>query len=356
MPVLLGALALDFTVTPFELGAIGSLQLGCTAVGALLLTRLGTRYSCRALVICAIAVELSVNMVCVLSESIATITALRGVSGMAQGMLLSAASAGAAISRKTERFFVYYSVALAIFAVAGLMAGAWAIGFYGYSAGFALFVAVDLLGLVLIYQGFPEFRIERALQRSDIVLVLPTSANLKTWFALILFGAALGGLQTFIGRLGEWHGGSIQTIGASLGVGWCLAIGTPFLILPLVRRWGGVMSLVAAYLFVTVCAVTLSVTETLAYFLIAAALFTPAAVFVEPLLFGVLGAIDRSGRLAALGPAALSIGSGVGPVVAGVVVKFWGLTSIGILAGSLLLLSVGALFPLAINAYRIRSF
>lgn len=355
MPLLLGALALDFSLTPMELGALASVQLGCTAVGAMFLTRLARRHSCRTLVVCAVIVELLVTIGCVLSDSIATIAVLRVVSGFAQGMLLSGASAAAAISRKTERFFVYYNVALAIFAVAGLASGAAAIDHYGHSAGFALVAAVDILGLVLIYWGFPTFKIEQAPRGSDYELSLPSRSKQRSLFALVLFGAALAGSQTFIGRLGEWHGGSIQTVGVFLAAGWCLAIVTPFLILPLVRRWGGVVVLVAAYLFLAAIAITLFVTETLPYFLLAAALFTPAALFVEPLQFGVLGAIDPSGHLAALGPAAISIGSGAGPAIAGVVVMFWGPRSIGILSAVLLFLSIVLIFPLALNSYRTRS-
>jgi predicted MFS family arabinose efflux permease len=355
MPLLLGALALDFSLTSVGLGAIGSLQLGCTALGAIFLARSGVRYSCRTLVICAIGVECLVNMGCILSESIATIAVLRALSGFAQGMLLSGASSGAAISRKTERLFVYYNVALAIFAVAGLAVGAWVIDDYGYSAGFALVAVVDLLALALIYWGFPEFKIEQSRQHSEVVAVSPASTNRKTLFALVLFGAALAGSQAFIGRLGEWHGGSIQIIGGFLAGGWCLAIVTPFLIAPLVRQLGGVMTLVAAYFFVTACAIALSLTQTLPYFLVAAALFTPAALLVEPLQFGVLGAIDRSGHLAALGPAAISIGSGTGPILAGVAVMFWGPGSVGVFAAVLFLLSVIMIFPRALNSYRIRS-
>lgn len=355
MPLLLGALAQDFSVSSLGLGIIGSVQLGCTAVGAIFLSRQGRCYSCRTLAIYAITIELLVNTGCVLSDSFTTVTVLRGVSGIAQGMLLAAASAGAAISHKTERFFVHYNVTLAIFAVAGLVVGAWVISDFGHAGGFALFAVVDFIGLALIYRGFPRFRIELAPRHSEAVPKSLTNTNLKIGFALILFGAALGGTQTFIERLGEWHGGSFQTIGNGLAAGWCLAIGAPFLILPMVRRWGGVTSLVVAYLLVIVSALALSATATLPYFLIAAAFFTPAALFVEPLLFGLLGVIDRTGRMAALGPAALSIGSGIGPAIAGVVVKFWGLSSIGVLAGSLLSLSFVCLLPLALNYYRIRS-
>lgn len=351
MPLLLGTLAEEFAVGPIRQGAIGSLQLGFTAIGAIVLTRLGALYSCRRLVLCALAGEMFINFCCMMSDSITTITVLRGMSGFTEGMLLAGASAGAAVSRRTERFFVFYTAALAIFAVIGLSLGAMAIQAYGYSAGFALFVALDMLGLVLIWKGFPTFKIERSAGSFDSAADSSYTANLRPLFAMGLFGVALAGTQTFIERLGDLHGGSIQIIGVFLSAGWCLAIGTPFLLLPLVRRWGALILIVGAYIFISTVAILLSITETLPFFLLAASLFTPAALFIEPLQFGVLGAIDPGGRLAALGPAAISVGSGIGPVLAGAVVGYWGLRAVGVLASVLLALSVVTLLPAVKKAY-----
>jgi predicted MFS family arabinose efflux permease len=352
MPLLFGALAQQFSIDPINLGAIGSLQLSCTAIGAIFLTRLGARYSVRVIVLCAIVGELMINLGCILSDSITTITLLRGVSGLTEGMLLAGASAGAAISRKTEHFFVNYTVALAMLAVTGLSLGAGAIQAYGYAAGFALFVFIDLIGLVLIYRGFPIFMIERNFGNADPISGPNFSTRLVPLFAMGLFGAALAGTQTFIGRLGDLHGGSIQAIGMALSAGWVLAVGTPFFILPLVRRWGGLLVLLGAYVFISMVAVALSITESFPLFLLAASLFTPAALFIEPLQFGVLGSIDPGGRLAAFGPAAISFGSGVGPVLAGAMVAYGGLRAVGVLGSVLLALSLAIFLPAAQKAYR----
>jgi predicted MFS family arabinose efflux permease len=354
MPLLLGSLAESFSLNPMDLGVLGSLQLGCTALGALLLTRLGTRWNCRKIILLAVVVELLVNVACMATGSITTIIALRGLSGLAQGMLLAGASGGAAISGRIERLFVLYNVALAVFAVLGVLMGSRLIELYGHSAGFMLFAVVDLLGLVLIFRGLPTFRIEPHTEKSEPSATSP-KVSLRPLLALVLFGAALAGTQTFIGRLGDWHGGSVRSVGEALAAGWCLAIITPFLVLPLVRRWGAVIPLVCTYFLVAAIALIISQAESLWLFLIAAALFVPAALFVEPLQFGILGASDPSGRLAALGPAAISVGSFLGPVLAGYVVGVWGQRSIGILAGFFLFLSIVALLPLAVSTYQRRA-
>ncbi len=201
-------------------------------------------------------------------------------------------------------------------------------------------------------KGFPNFFIHTTQNEHEQSKTPSSPVNLRPLLSLTLFGAALAGTQTFVERIGVEHGGAVEVIGQYLAAGWCLAIFSPFLVVPLIRRWGGVVPLVGAYVFVAAVALALSLTTSLHFYLIVAALFTPSAVFIEPLQFGILGAIDRSGRLAALGPAAISVGSGAGPVIAGYFVGSYGLESIGLLAFFFFLASIFVLFPLAVQTYK----
>ncbi len=345
MPVLFETLAQAYFLSPLQLGAIGSVQLGCTAIGAFLLTRLGAGISCRALVVVAITVELLVNSACVFLESIEIISVLRGVAGLAEGVLLAGASAGAVIKGRTAQYFVYYNIGLALFAVASLVGGAGVVQQFGYSAGFALIAVVNFTSLLLIYAGFPGFKLKQT-SDDEISNIVDTHQLTKAFLALVFFGVALAGTQAFIGRFSESHGISVEAISFSLGVGWSIAILTPLLVMPLINRAGVVIPLIVGYLILFFIVVALSLLELPAMFLIVAALFTPTALFIQPLQFGVLGAIDPGGRLAALGPAAISVGSATGPVLVGVAVGFWGLGSVGIVAAGMLILSIVSLYPL----------
>jgi len=352
MPLLLGAIASGFDATPMQLGTMATIQLSCTALGAALLSRFAALYNCRTLVLVAILTELLVNVACTLVDSTLAITLLRAVSGLSQGILLASAAATAAASTNTERIYATYNVVLAVFAVLGLLIGAKLIHQYGHIGGFSLFAAIDLLAIIFIIKGFPNFFIQTAQNERKHNQSHNSPVNLRPLLSLTLFGAALAGTQTFVERLGVEHGGSVELIGQYLAAGWCLAIFIPFLVIPLIRKWGGVTPLVVAYFFVASVALALSLTTSLPFYLIAAALFTPAAVFIEPFQFGILGAFDRSGRLAALGPAAISVGSGVGPVIAGSFIGVYGLKSIGFLACFFFLASIFVLFPLAVKAYK----
>jgi predicted MFS family arabinose efflux permease len=352
MPLLLGAIASDFNASPIQLGTLGAVQLSWTVIGAILLSKLATIVNCRTLVLIAVLFELLVNIASAMADSMTTITLLRAMSGLSQGVLLASAAAIAAINQNTERIYSLYNSVLAIFAVSGLLLSSEIIERYGHTGGFLIIGVIDLLAFIFICSWFPRFFIRSKPTKVDLVAANNSPLNIRSMVALVLFGAALSGTQTFIERLGVWHGGTIGAIGQSLAAGWCLAIVAPFLVVPFIRKFGGVKALTGAYVFVSFIAISLSLTTSLSLYLIAAALFTPTALFIESLQFGILGSIDNSGKLAALGPAAISLGSGIGPILAGSIVGIYGLKSIGAIACVFFLLSIFVLFPLSVKTYK----
>jgi predicted MFS family arabinose efflux permease len=205
---------------------------------------------------------------------------------------------------------------------------------------------------VLIIAHFPHFFIRAQSILKNMKVTQGYGVLLRPLFALALFGAALSGMQTFIERLGDWHGGTTVDIGHALAFGWCLAIFSPFLVVPFIHKYGGVKALLGSYLLVAIIALSLSLDLSLSYYLLVAAIFTPAALFIESLQFGILGSMDNTGKLAALGPAAISLGSGVGPFIAGGLVGTFGLQSIGVMACTCFVISIFVLFPLAVSTYK----
>ncbi|WP_232283278.1 MFS transporter [Paraglaciecola sp. T6c] len=351
MPLVMGAFVSDFSAQTLSLGSIASIQLTTTALGAFSFTIIGARTSCRRIVLAAIASELLLNAATLVSSSFSELIVLRGASGFAQGHLLAAAGACAALSRRTEKTFAFYNATLAIFAVVFLFVGALVVPLFGHAGVFVLFVVVDTLALAFIYFGLPDFTLQ-ARQASSSARATPlTRAGTYAFIALILFGVALSGTQTFIERLGYWHGAALNVIATSLGWGWCIAIVAPFLLIWLIGRCkDNLVLLLPAYTLIVGLTIILSLMQTTFIYLVAVALFTPLIMFIEPLQFGVLGQLDDTGRLAALGPGAISIGSGLGPLILSSVVNAFGLISVGITAGCLLMISFLFLYPVCIKA------
>ncbi|MBU2979995.1 MFS transporter [Alteromonas sp. C1M14] len=348
MPLVMGAFVSDFAANSHWLGRIASLQLLTTACGALCFSVMAGRFDCRKLVLFAISTEIILNIATANANGVVALLTLRGLSGFAQGTLLAAAGAGAALTTRTEKTFAWYNIALATFAVIVLICGATVVPRYGNAGVFGLIVCVDVLTLLVVLKQFPSFRLTSKHPTSFFKGVTTIPGALQVLFALGLFGVALSGTQTFMERLGFFHGSTLDVMALALACGWCIAVASPFLLLLYCSRARTSFWLLsAAYGTIALLALALSFAPTAAIFLVAMALFTPVIMFIEPLQFGVLGRLDDSGRLAALGPAAISVGCGAGPLLTSMVVNNFSLVGVGLFAGLLFLLSFILLYPIS---------
>lgn len=355
MPLVMGALVKDFAADPAWLGRIASLQLITTALGAFCFSLLGRRINCRTLVILALAGEVLINIATANADGVFSLLILRGFSGFFQGTLLAAAGAGAALSNRTEKTFALYNIALAVFAVVVLIFGARVVPEYGNAGVFGLIICVDILALAIVIRQFPTFRLVRKEGNAPPLAIHTIPGAYRVLLALGLFGIALSGTQTFMERLGFYHGSTLDVMANALALGWCIAIFSPFILLLYchARRRITVLLLVA-YAGIATLALMLSYAPSSQVYLVAMALFTPVIMFIEPLQFGVLGRLDGSGRLAALGPAAISIGCGAGPIVTSIMVSRFSLLAVGIFACALFVMSFLLLFP-ASQSSRVRA-
>jgi predicted MFS family arabinose efflux permease len=350
-PLIMGSLATDFQATPTWLGTVASVQLVGTAVGAFLFSGLASHINARKLVIGAIGCELIVNLASAQADSLVELTLLRGMSGLAQGILLAAASATAVLAKKTSKIFVFYNVALAVLAVISIFIGSYIIPLFRFGAGFLLFFALDFGALLLILNGFPHFILPPRLRSGNYPSSPLSGVKIKAFLALAFFGVAIAGTQTFIERIGSWRGVEFETVAIFLALGWCLAVATPLLLVPLFKtKENYLVPLLVGYTSIVIVALTLSLVQPVSIYLLAAAIFIPLVMFLEPIQFGILGRLDETGRLAGLGPAAISIGAGVGPFLTSLSVKFFGLVSVGICASLMICVSLVFIYPLLIKA------
>lgn len=231
MPMVMGAFVNDFAASSEWLGRIASLQLMATACGAFCFSVLGRRSNCRLLVILALACEILINIATINAGGVVSLLILRGFSGFFQGTLLAAAGAGATLSKCTEKTFALYNIALAVFAVVVLICGATVVPQYGNAGVFGIIICVDMLALGVVIRQFPTFRLIRKEDNSPPLGIRAIPGAFRVLLALGLFGIGLSGTQTFMERLGFYHGTTLDVMAIALALGWCLAVFSPFILL-----------------------------------------------------------------------------------------------------------------------------
>ena len=99
------------------------------------------------------------------------------------------------------------------------------------------------------------------------------------------------------------------------------------------RRWPAHNVVVVGPIAQAALAMTMAFSAGFAPYAFAAGLFAGVMIFTHNFAFGLLAALDPSGRAVAATPAMLMIGAAIGPVLGGTLVKTFGYGSLGIAAG-----------------------
>jgi predicted MFS family arabinose efflux permease len=98
------------------------------------------------------------------------------------------------------------------------------------------------------------------------------------------------------------------------------------------RRWSARRVVVAGPVAQAALALTIAQSTAFVPYAGAAMFFAAVLIFSHPFAFGLIAGLDPSGRVLAATPAMLMVGSAIGPILAGTLVKFHGYGSLGLAA------------------------
>lgn len=256
------------------------------------------------------------------------------VGGLAAGTGLSFTHGAIGRSRNPHRLFGLAGMALGVFAV--LLLGA-APQFIARLGGQALFQALGLamaVAAVLAAWGFPLADAESAAS----LAVRQSGQKLppRVWLGIVGVGAMAlvqAMVYSFVERMGTDRGfgvGAVTAILVAIGVVNMFPSG---LAAVLQHRLGAAPVLCAGPLVQAVLAVVIASSAVLAPFAVAASLFVAVMLFTHTFAFGALAKLDVTGRVVAATPAMVMIGSAIGPVLGGTLIKMFGYGAIGVAAG-----------------------
>jgi predicted MFS family arabinose efflux permease len=98
------------------------------------------------------------------------------------------------------------------------------------------------------------------------------------------------------------------------------------------RRLGAATVLRSGPVVQGLLALVIASSDTLAPFALAASVFVAVMLFTHTFAFGTLARLDLTGRVVAATPAMVMVGSAIGPVLGGTLVKLSGYGAIGVAA------------------------
>lgn len=258
------------------------------------------------------------------------LAALHGVGGLAAGTGLSFTHGTIGRSANPHRLFGLAGMALGAFAV--ILLGT-APQFIAQLGGQALFYALGIAMVVaaaLAAWGFPVPDAESVVSRTfrESGRKLPP----RVWFGIVGVGAMAlvqAMVYSFVERMGTDRGFGIAVVTAILVAIGIVNMFPSGLAALLERRLGAMPVLCAGPLVQAALAVVIASSTVLAPFAVAASVFVAVMLFTHTFAFGALARLDVTGRVVAATPAMVMIGSAIGPVLGGTLIKVSGYGAIG---------------------------
>lgn len=322
-PFWVGAVVANWNVSASAAGFVASMEFACFGIASLVAAVFVVRADRRFLAYLGLALALLGELGSFLAPNMVVLTVARSFGGVGEGVVLAAVNAAAAGTSNVQRSFAIIAFALAGLGVACHSLTPLAIDTVGPKGVFALLIGLKALGFVILIalprHAGPEARVARRFEFKPEIL--------STLCAYGLFMAGGMSLWSYFERIGHARGLSLAIIVSVIAAGDLCALLGPVAADVLGVRYGRRVPLMLA-LFVTGTSTLLVLLPfKLVGFASGEILFTIGGQFCIVFFMSLLAELDPSGRTVAGSPAFMSLGTVIGPAVAGLSIARFGVLS-----------------------------
>ena len=310
-PIVVGALITRYAFTPSQAGLTISVELGAMSLAALPALWWLPRWSWSRLLAGALLVMIAGNVACAFATTFATLAGLRFITGLAGGSVMVVCLAVIGMTSQTERNFGWWTIGQLLLGAIGLALLPRilpAIGLPGLYLGLAGLLCACLVASRALPRRSPPANGSADGRR----LLAPALLGLG---AILCLYVALGGVWTYVERIGAAAGLAAERIGDDLtlaslcGIAGCLGS------IVVGARFGRLRPLLIGYALIFGGAAALLGTLSPLRFLLAAGTFKFAWTFALPFILAGMATHDQSGRLMALANFMIGGGLALGPAI-----------------------------------------
>jgi predicted MFS family arabinose efflux permease len=329
LPLWVGTLIAHHGFDPQQAGALVTLFL-LGAVVASLVVAPRFRLLGRIMVPTAFALAALAFLLASTSLRFAILAPLHALGGLAVGVALSMTHGTIGQGANPHRLFGLVQLALGIFAVIFFAATPKALAHFGGDALFVVFGGLMLLASLVTFFWFPT---GEARASGGATIAAPLSR--RVWFVVVGIGCMTltqAMVFSFLERMGMDRGfgaGPVHLLLIAIGL---VNLVPAVLATVLQRRLNPRTVVLAGAALQAALAMTITWSASLWPYAAAASVFVALLIFTHTFAFGLLAAIDPSGRAVAGTPAMVMVGAAVGPILAGTLVKTVGYPALGIAA------------------------
>jgi predicted MFS family arabinose efflux permease len=332
LPIWVGALIAHYRFDPQQAGGLATLFLLGVVLASLLLAPRFGRLNGRVVAACGFGVAALAFAAASRVADFGTLAVLHAIAGVATGAGLSVTHGTIARSERPHRLFAIVGIALGVFAVLFVAATPQIMAAAGAPMLFVVFAAVMAVAALVMLIGFPALPAARTATAAARPRP-PFTAAVWCGIAGIACMTVVQAMTfSFLERVGSDRGFERQAINGVL-----IALGLVNL-LPaalaawLEKRWRARNVMLAGPVLQALLAATIMNATVFAAYAAAASVFAAVMIFTHTFAFGLLARLEPSGRALAATPAMLMLGSAIGPVLGGTLVKAFGYGSLGLAA------------------------
>ena len=341
LPIWVGALIAHYRFDPQQAGGLATLFLLGVVLASVLLAPRFARVNARAVAACGFGSAALAFAAASRVDTFGTFAVLHALAGVATGAALSVTHGSIARSARPHRLFALAGVALGFFAVLFMAATPQLMAVAGAPALFVVFAAVMGVAALAALVAFPSLP----------AAALASPARAKTPIApAVWFGIAGIACMTvvqamtfsFLERVGSDRGFDRQAInGVLIALGLVNLLPAALAAL-LERRLSARSVLLAGPVLQALLAATIMTASGFVPYALAASVFAAVMIFTHTFAFGLLARLEPSGRALAASPAMLMLGSAIGPLLGGALVKGFGYGSLAWVAAVMAAMAVFA--------------
>ena len=340
LPVWVGTLISHYGFDPQQAGGLVTLFLaGAVASSVFFAPRFNRIAAGRA---CSLGFALAALAFFAMAttHAFAPLALLHAAAGASVGCALSFTHGTIGRSANPHRLFALVGIAVGVFGIAFLAGTPQLVAAFGGYVLFVVFGSVMAVAAAVCGVAFPVPGTAAASPALQAARMDPS-----VWFAVFTVSCMAlvqAMMFSFVERIGSDRGFGFSAVsGVLIAVGLITLLPPPLAAL-LQGRISARKVVLAGPCLQAVLALTLSQSTSFGVYAVAATLFVPVMIFTHTFAFGVLAALDPSGRAVAATPAMLMVGAAIGPVLGGTLVKAAGYGSLGYAAVIVAALAIAA--------------
>lgn len=345
LPLWVGVLIEWYQFDPMQAGGLATLFLGGIVVASAFLAPRFHKLQGRVMATLGFGLAAVCFLLAWTTQDKMLLTVLHGLGGLSTGIGLSMTHGTIARGMNPHRLMGIAGVALGVFAVIFMGIVPKLLASSGPSTLFLVFGVVMAIASAVCLAAFPTQLASTEQQAVHAPAPLPRAVPLGLLgFALVCL--AHGMTMSFIERVGAHHGFTPDQIGTALLTMALISMFPGGLAAWLEHRLSVKLVLFIGPLLHATMVAVLMHTAQLPYYMAAIAALPSLLIFMHTFVFGAMAKMDTSGRTLAAFPGAIMVGSALGPLVGGALVKFSGYSAVAMAGATLMVIAVFCFLPM----------